>query len=108
MAAVKQTAAVAASAMILSFIVTFLSWPFLAARLESALHTVRLSFGFDGVPDHRGNVVAAERLHLPDAGGRRDIDLGDVRSDDVDAGKNEAAAFKFRPEARADFAVARR
>src|SRR4029079_3205216 len=52
------------------------------------------------------DVVAAERLHLPDAGRRRDVDLGEIRTDDVDAGEDQAAALQFRLQPRADFTIA--
>ena len=44
-----------------------------------------LPLALDRVPDQRGDVGAAERLHLADAGRRGDVDLGQIGADHVDA-----------------------
>ena len=68
----------------------------------------RLELRLDRIPDQRRDVGAAELLHLADAGGRGDVDLRQVRPDDVDAGEQQAAPLQLRPEPRADLLVALR
>src|SRR5438128_2204472 len=58
---------------------------------------------FDGIPDQGRDVGAAEALDLADAGGRGDIDFGEIAADDVDADKDHVARPERRPDGRADF-----
>ena len=50
-----------------------------------------LQLCLDGVPDLRFQVDAVEAVDLLKAGGRRDIDLGEIAADDVDADENQSA-----------------
>src|SRR4029079_7492038 len=61
---------------------------------------------FDRVPDEGGDIGPAAALDLADAGRRRDVDLGEIVADDVDADKDEAARLQRRPDALADLAIA--
>src|SRR5690606_19162302 len=61
----------------------------------------------DRVPDHRGDVGAAEALDLADAGGGGDVDLGEVVADDVDADKDHVELLEARADGCADLALAR-
>src|SRR5690606_21285305 len=62
--------------------------------------------GLPRIPEQGGDVGAADALHLAHAGGRGDVDLGDVVADHVDADEDEAALLEKGTDARADFALA--
>src|SRR5262249_34048150 len=65
-------------------------------------------FPFNSIPDARGNVRSTEGLDLADAGGRGDVDLGQIGTDHVDAGEQQPASAQFGSQARTDLLVARR
>src|SRR6266849_3835074 len=52
----------------------------------------------NAVPDHRGDVWSAESLDRADAGGRGDVDFGEVTVDHVDTGEHEPAHPQRRSE----------
>ena len=58
--------------------------------------TRRLELRLDRIPDQRRDVGAAELLHLADAGGRGDVDLGEIRPDHVDAREQQPAPLQLR------------
>ena len=62
--------------------------PAVMAALEKKFF---LQLCLDGVPDLRFQVDAVEAVDLLKAGGRRDIDLGEIAADDVDADENQPA-----------------
>src|SRR5438067_326302 len=62
---------------------------------------------FDPVPDHGGDVGPAEILYRTDAGGRRDVDLGQIAVDHIDADEEKVALPQGRPEPIADLALPR-
>src|SRR5690606_5361532 len=62
---------------------------------------------FDSVPDHHRNIGPAEALDLANAGGRGDVDLGEVIANHVDADKDHVAFFERRGDGGADFQFTR-
>src|SRR5262249_4728547 len=69
---------------------------------------LRLDLALHHVPDHGGNVGPSESGHLPDAGRRGDVDLGEIVTDHVNAGEDQPATLERGPGPRADLLVALR
>ena len=61
---------------------------------------------FDCVPDKRRNIGAGELLHFSDTGWRRDVDLGHIITNHINADKNETTLPEGRLDALADFTLA--
>ena len=61
----------------------------------------------DHVPHQGRGVDARELQHLLGAGGRGDVDLGQVVADHVDADEDQAAFLQIGADGGADFQVAR-
>ena len=78
----------------------------MGARLPVGTSRGMCSFLFDNVPDHRGDVVAAERFDLTDARRRCNINFGQIRTDDVDAREDQSALFELGLQPGANFLVA--
>jgi hypothetical protein len=54
--------------------------------------------GFDGIPKQRSDVCPTESLDLPDARRGCDVDLGEIRADDVNACENQTATLQKRKD----------
>ena len=59
-----------------------------------------------GIPDHGGDVIAAETLDLANARGGGDVDLGQIAADHVDAHKYEATVLELGRQCGADCLLA--
>src|SRR5690606_22150393 len=60
------------------------------------------------IPEQCCDIGAIETFDFADTGWRRDIDLGHIIADHIDADQNEAALAERRADALADFTLARR
>src|SRR3546814_15929275 len=57
---------------------------------------MRRSLSFNRFPDQRGRVGSVELVDRADAGGRSDVDLGQIARDHVDPHANKTAPCEYR------------
>src|SRR3546814_6730951 len=63
---------------------------------------MRRSLSFNRFPDQRGRVGSVELVDRDDAGGRSDVDLGQIARDHVDPHENQTAPCEFRADGGAN------
>src|SRR5579864_8892668 len=74
----------------------------LSAREFNRCATLRCPLRLDAVPDHDGNVRAAQAFDGADSRRRGHVDFGEAAIDHVDAGKHEPTLPQRRPKPLAD------
>src|SRR5512139_3872988 len=77
-------------------------------RGERAKFSARARRLFGPLDDAGGLVLAGEAAELLDAGRARDVDLGEVLADDVEADEDEAVGLEARADGADELALARR